>query len=52
MPSWRPEPLALPAGVSVGNARAQHAPNIYAPNAYARQAWPEAAAVDASRRLL
>jgi len=43
--SWRPEPLALPAGappVVAGQAT----------NAYARQAWPEDAPGDRGRGLL
>jgi hypothetical protein len=45
VPSWRPEPLALPAGprpVRPGSAD----------NAYARQAWPADAVQDVSARLL
>jgi hypothetical protein len=54
VPSWRPEPLALPAGAPVGNAHSQDAysQDAHAENAYARREWPEDASVDASGRLL
>jgi hypothetical protein len=43
--SWRPEPLALPAGsLPVDRPEAR--------NAYAAQAWPADAGTDAGRRLL
>ena len=45
--SWRPEPLALPAG-----APAAPVPGPRAPNAYARAAWPDAPATDTAARLL
>jgi hypothetical protein len=44
VPSWRPEPLALPAGPPATAGTAE--------NAYARQAWPADAVPDASARLL
>jgi hypothetical protein len=43
--SWRPAPLALPAGPAP-------AATVSAGNAYARQAWPEDVPGDRSRRLL
>src|SRR4051812_27017942 len=45
VPSWRPDPLALPAApapVAAGSAA----------NAYARQAWPDDVPADAAGRLL
>ena len=45
VPSWRPEPLALPAGPTpVATASAG--------NAYTRRAWPDEAAEDRARGLL
>ena len=45
VPSWRPEPLALPAGPTpVATA--------HAGNAYARRAWPDDASDDRARGLL
>jgi hypothetical protein len=43
--SWRPGPLALPAGPPP-------VATVSAGNAYARQAWPEDVPGDRSRRLL
>ena len=45
VPSWRPEPLALPAG-------APPVAGVRAANAYAPQAWPEDASTDVRSRLL
>jgi hypothetical protein len=45
VPSWRPGPLALPAGTPP-------ATTVRAGNAYARQAWPDDAPTGRDRRLL
>jgi hypothetical protein len=45
VPSWRPEPLALPAAPAPATADS-------APNAYARSAWPEHVPTDAEGHLL
>ena len=55
VPSWRPEPLALPAASAPAAADRPHPASpghAHAGNAYARTAWPESVPTARSRGLL